>query len=219
MGIEQYFLCFGMLLIASCLTICGFYLSSRGEIEIHPDGQIEKHGNILKAWFFYWTKEHPSKLIYHYQEDALKNVMLKMKNYLPKNLEMSIGEKGDHGFLSIVINDKFLDYKPIIEKEMGICFEYVNIGTYLLVYPIKKEPHYIYPEWIRKMMAACITCHASLYGSIIFWTFHFFCKKELLHNYFYAITNASLYWPLVFATWMAYTLSFSFLATFMYKKI
>lgn len=221
MPIIQYFLCFFLLLLASVITICGFYLSARGEEKKHADGSMTRHGNILKFWYFFWDRKKENKYI-TYSGDEFLLVAERIKPYLKRfNVIHTINYKTCTIKVDL-FDDNTLYFIAIIAKEVRVRFRLhtnieKNCSTEYLLFVEEINEVYVFPEWLRKMMAHCITCHASFWGSIVFWSFHLLCKQAFLRDFFYELTDH--YWPMVICTWISYMLSFAFVATFFYKKL
>lgn len=227
MPITTFFTDFFLLLIASSITIAGWFLTTRGEKKEMPDGSIKTTGNIFRGWYFFWTQLKEEKWInYWYDEKNLILFARDVRNYVGKlsELEMKISNK--KGTISaLTVSQSLMERLFFIEREMGV---YIEVATYygdaggddgtMDIIVCKREPAYVFPAGIRKMMAECITCHASFYGSIVFVAFHLLCGKEFLSS-FYGIFPSNFLFLGMLGTWIAYTFSLSYTLTFLYKKL
>lgn len=221
MSIHNYFASYFLLLIAAAVIISGWFLITRGEIRKMPDGTEIQTGNIFKAWYFFWMKEVGEKR-YWYNLESLAEFVFLVRPYIgSRHIEVFGQEHPIYGF-PVVVDADMEDKAYLIEREMQVNLTFlinpdIPAGR-LLMYICKKDPVYRFPEWIRKMMAACITCHASFYGSLIFVGFHALCSKDDLHH-FYAFVPDNLFDVAIVMTWIAYSFSLSYILTYLYKKL
>lgn len=217
--IINYFVTLGMLLMASAIVINGFFLSSRGYESENPDGTISHYGMILKWWYFFWYKEHKNKKRYRFTGERFIVILAKINQYLPAQLrEPPVYDNDSHASASVL--KEWIDFGAVIEKELKIELEFALVPLYssrrvLTIY--QSEPDYVFPEWIRKMMAGCITCHASFWGSLTFVSFHVVCSKQFLHEWYHF--SSAPYSVMVFLTWIVYTLGLAYIATWLNKKV
>lgn len=210
----DFFIIFFLLTIFGALVINGWFLASRGEIEIQPDGTEKKIGAIFKAWQIFWEQKYGVPELIQYKGKQLYD--------LKREIIQTAKQEGYAG--TFLFMDEFIlstnDIKPYIPQieyqikdlkihcyrnEPEVIHDKSSASCRLTLF--KKEDVYLFPEWIRTMIASCITCHASVYGSLIFWTY------ILLFGRF-VDTDIQLV-----ATWMAYVLSLAFLNTFFYKQL
>jgi hypothetical protein len=196
---------FLLFILASSFVIVGWFVVSRGEKKERVDGKIEKEGSLFKGWEIFWykKKELPKKTLY-----TGNHLFQKMKEV--RSAAIQLGWNGhidpQHDYL-ITTNDikvklKYIEYlteaKIRIEQEDEVLVR-------LFVY--KVEPDYVFPEVIRMPIAGCVTCHASIYGSVIFWSVYFLWDKFQYDA------------PQLISVWIAYIFSVAVLNTFIYKHI
>lgn len=230
MPIQTYFFDFFMLLIASSLVISGWFLATRGEEREMPDGTTKRTGNIFRGWYFFWTKLKPQKWVnYWYDEEHIVLFVRDVKPYLntafPDESWIKVSTELRGNIAAIVLSVSAVKRIPFIEREMGVTIECTKSSmagsieaAYTEAIVCKREPAYVFPAPIRKMMAECITCHASFYGSILFAGFNLLCDREYLSN-FYGIFPSEYLTLGIIGTWICYTLSLSYTLTFLYKKL
>lgn len=207
----EFFGIFFLLTIFGALVINGWFLASRGDIEIQPDGTEKRDGALFKGWQIFWEQKKGTELI-QYRGKQLYD--------LKREIIQTARNEGYTG--TFLFFDEFILASKEIEKYIAPIEHQVrnlsiqltktfqiskeeSMSLQMTIY--KKEEVYLFPEWIRSMMASCITCHASFYGSVIFWAY------ILLFGNF-TTTNIQFV-----ATWIAYILSLAFLNTFFYKQL
>lgn len=230
MGIVYYGVCFVMLLIAFGIIINGWFAITRGEWEYLPDGTRRKKGNIFKAWYFYWMQETIDKEWIRYEGSELQIMHKRLIGLLGQSsivhCENTIIFEEDKRYHDKIVGGqpKQSDYiehvKAYIKDGFGLETQIYSeeSGLYgLRLY--KVYPVYVYPEWVRKMMASCITCHSSVYGTILFVGFHCLVNKNLLHGFMYAAFPYYHYWPAMILTWVVMLFALSYINTVLWKKI
>lgn len=194
-----------LFLLASSFVIVAWFVVTRGELTEMVDGTFEKEGSILKEWEIFWYKKKDLPKETKYTGNHLFKVMKEVRS-----AAIQLGWSGNfdvqHDHL-IVTNDiktkiKFIEY--LTEAKIRTEAESENLVR-LFIYKI--EDDYIFPERIRVPVAGCVTCYASIYGSIIFW------GTQLIFKPFH---YEGLKLVLV---WIAFTFSLAVLNTFIYKQI
>jgi len=210
-----YLVTFFLFLLFGGIAISGFYSVTRGSIKTMPDGTKKKEGQLLRDWYLFWYREarvrsYPSKQWvvrkkkYQYVGDELTKIVATWQNtafkfgianYLSDRIV--VASHPDQRTLNMVANS--LNIAVIMEKGQ----EGIEVKFYM------EETEYVFPWWLRKMMAGCITCHSSWLGSIIFWTGYGIAHNQLA-------INSNL---LVILTWIAYCFSLAFISPYLYKKV
>lgn len=206
----DFLLFFLLFVVFGALVINGWYLASRGEIETEPDGTKVKEGALFKSWQIFWEQKRETKKFIQYKGKQLYD--------LKREVIQTAKQEGYDG--TFLFFDEYILATKSIEKYINSIQYQIrdlkiettksgenkdSISTHMTLY--KKQDVYVFPEWIRMMMASCITCHASFYGSVIFWAY------ILLFGRFMD-TDAQL-----LGAWVAYILSLSFVNTFFYKQL
>lgn len=199
---------FGFVAIAT-LVICGWYAATRGYIEELPDGTIEKHGKILKAWYFFWMQERAAKRIVRYNNNNLQEIVDWISGY-PTLVNNTYQLRGDKIKTSNQIPGATI---RLIEKKYSVKV-IEDSPTEYAVY--KEYEQYRFPWWLRDMMAGCITCHATVYGNIIFWILLLLTKYSILGQEMFCFLD--LPWYGFIGTWIMYWLTLAFTCTAAWKK-
>lgn len=207
------------LLYFATIIICGWFAATRGWAEVQPDGSIKKCGKILKWWYFFWYKETGKISIYYTDERLfqLQDNIHKYTKILKENLEVYSESILNRRAFYILVKNEHVD-KVIEAAKNYDAIGYnspVPEGNKIKFY--KEEPKYYFPEWVRHMMAGCITCHATFYGNIIFWMFVFMVKYTSLSQELFDFTIL----PTIYfiGVWMAYWLSLAYTCSVAYKKM
>jgi hypothetical protein len=200
-----YFSAFFMFLLFGAIVITGFYSVTRGSIKTMPDGTKKKEGQLLRDWYLFWYREVKTKKRYQYVGNELTKIVT--------TWQQSAYKFGIADYLSDrIVVSSHPDQKTLtmVAKSLNIVAEMERGRQGVEVKFYMEETQYVFPWWLRKMLAGCITCHSSWLGSIIFWTGYFFAA-----NYGAAI-NSNL---LVFLTWISYCFALAFLSPYLYKKV
>lgn len=206
-----YFITMFFLLFAAAFIITGWYASTRGELYVNPDGSIEKTGYIFKSWYFFWFQEIGTKKI-EYKGVQFTGKLYDANNYTKLGL-IKVGEgmfAGSKEFIDRIPDFQKLfnckvDWKPVIGSETSITGVFYDEG-----------PVYKYPEWLRTVLAGCITCFASIYGSIIFWVANFFIINSKYYEQIYGWCNYPK--ALLITSWIGYVFALAYMNTIMWNK-
>lgn len=194
-----------LFIFASSLVIVGWFVTSRGELKEQIDGKFKKEGSLFKEWEIFWYKKKllPKKTLY--TGNHLFKVMKEVRSAaIQLGWNGHIDPQHDHLITTndIKVKIKWIEYLT----EAKIRFEQED-ESLVRLFIYKVEDDYVFPEVIRMPVAGCVTCYASIYGSIIFWGVH------LLWNKFqYEVFQLIL-------VWIAYIFSVAVVNTFIYKKI
>lgn len=211
----EFFTVYFLMLLFGAIIITGWFLISRGDIIIQPDGKKKRSGLLFKSWQLFW--EQPKGTITtQYKGGQLYK--------LKRELIQTAKNEGYTG--TFMFFDDFIlttqDIKPFISalehQIRDLKIEILDNGKEksndksvgLTLY--KKERGYRFPEWLRDVMAGCITCHASIYGTVIFWGVVFVFGTEMFSSFKHQTVGIIL-------TWFSYCFSLAFLNTFFYKQL
>lgn len=200
-----------ILLITVSVFTNGYFLVTRGKEEVLPDGKIIKTGKILKGLFFFWTKTTGETKIY-YQGEQLDCLIRSIKNDTRSTIEK-------HGEARILVMNTFEQDIPKLQALYDVCIEMDKSDGHAPLYATiyKVYPKYIFPEWVRDMMAECVTCHATVYGNIGFWVFVASCKYTELGDEMGAWQKIHG-WVLIF-TWLSFWMCLAWLNTWLYQRV
>lgn len=199
--------------------ICGFYAITRGQWIDKPDGTRKKVGKIFKSWWFFWMQEKGDKIKIYYMGYDLQRISREAANI--GDLTFLGGFEGsiDYRLKERNSENDLINLKIRLQESLGVKVELItksdgsiNIRFY------EDEPNFLFPDWVRDMTAGCITCHASIYGTIFFVSFHSLVREEILHNVVYGWVNPIFVIPTIIATWIAYCFSLSYIMTVLWKK-
>lgn len=207
----SWFVFFFALIEFSSLVICGWFATTRGYKHTAPDGKEEQDGMLLKAWYFFWFNEFQQKKHTYYIGDQLDILIEKLKKTTGLNGLMRYPDSELHFFAPA----EFIAFIPDIKIANGVIVEYYPVANGIMVKIALEEPHYMFAEWVRQMMAGCITCHASFYGSIIFWVLYSVVDNSVWNMVYGAFHTR---WIVILLTWIAYTFSLAYVNTVKYRK-
>lgn len=191
-------------LLVGALFICGWFAITRGSIEIMPDGSQKRVGKIFMGWYFFWYREHSRKLKIYYRGDELRKLLVQMDN--SSTFKLSIESINDDRIEIIgSLVPKWID--EMIQK-FGIIIEDKQIlrtGNHIVSFA-KEYPNYVFPTWLRDVMAGCVTCHSSWLGTICF------CIPQLWFTYPVTVSGEIL------MLWVGYCISEAFIVTALWRK-
>lgn len=190
------------------LATNGVFLASRPHEIVRPDGKVVKAGKILQWWYYLWHKQkdgEPERV--YFQGKELTCLANKIKHHA-KNAEVSL-----HGTARLLVNKVVFDNSQNLQNVCDACFdfeEYEN-GLYLMR-AYQEFERYVFPEWVRDMMAGCITCHPTFYGNIGFWVIVGIFGVDIQSVYHFSV------WQVI-AIWVAFWLSLAYVNTWLYQRI
>lgn len=205
-----YLFRFALLLIAGGVVINGWFMVTRGNWREEVDGTRIKEGALLKGWWFFWHQERSSVKKTWYDGAPLERLVEEIGAYgvFRDNITLTEGVVQMRKYLLVEHNIREL--RRAFGVETHVIAEHDVPWAFVKFY--KEDTKYVFPEWMRTMMAGCITCFASLYGSIIFWVSYFFFG----HVWGFGTSVKGLL--LLAATWVAYMLSLAYVNTYLWKK-
>jgi hypothetical protein len=158
---------FGIALLLSGIFINGFYNITRGEWVKQPNSKEVYEGMIFKFWSRF-LQEH--KVVVEYYKGAeFHRQFVQIQHLIPTQLLLRIE---DNKIVTIRLSDVHLEILMAnisggdnrlasIERRKEEC--------YIFLY--KRVKKYTLPELIRMPLGGCVTCMASVYGTIcwLFW--------------------------------------------------
>lgn len=218
----NFLLSFLLLVAMGALIINGWFMVTRGEWGKYPNGADKKNGMILKGWWFFWFKHRGPdcrmllsdpfyEMALRLQQDSrLSNFRIRIPNFRDNDTPHIVADK------SLAL-DRVA--QVILKKEYDVIATRLYIGdreqvetmdAYYNLFDIDKD--YVFPEKIRTVMAGCITCHASVYGTAIYATFVWLVGFP----WFASVSQRPV--SLIFATWIAYMLSLAYVNTRLWAK-
>lgn len=166
MTLLQFLTAYLLLIFSGSAFIVGWYIITRGERVVQPDGSIKAYGKIFRGWSLFWEATTGIKKIY-YNGDRLSekyNHLLYVRPKVGKKLQVNL-----EGMSLQVVHGESLtmEDRKAIEDVLG-CETKLN-GDYLFLY--NQENEYRFPELVRMPISQCPPCMASVYGSFIWWSF------------------------------------------------
>lgn len=211
MTVFQFLQFYFLLLMAGGLFIAGFFLITRGSIIVQPDGTEKKVGKLLKGWYFFWFKISSYQKVY-YKGEELQKILAQMAQFLP--CKATLNEESRSFNVTCDIADKIVAIEERFDVKLLVnSRRTAQISNDVFVY--KVEPVYVYSDWVRDMMAGCVTCHSSWLGTLIYWVAIFFMRSEVV-SFITSWTSLPILLLLVFN--VVYCMSLSWLVTAMYSR-
>lgn len=208
MNIPSFILFYCILLLIGTLAITGFYIVTRGERNVLPDGRIRLTGKIFKRWSLFWERTTGVQRLY-FQNDRLKEKykwLCDYNSFLAAKLEIS----ADSNRLEISGQQDVTPEDLGYIRDMLMCDVHLDRAGRSLSLSVD-EPIYYFPEWLRFPLSQCPPCMASVGGSLIYWSLIF------LPQYPYAWSSS----PEIayFLFWLLYMLSLAALNKLVYNQI
>ncbi len=160
------FLTFLVLLIIGPVFITGWYIITRGQYAIEPDGTLVKRGKILKDWSIFWEDIETYKPMY-YHGQQLEKKLEDIKRLCPSLKSRFTMNEGNASLLcSAPLSD---DEEVVVQKAIlsSLLVKEYDIFIY------NDRPVYRFPEWTRMIMSSCLPCMSSVYGSLFWWVSYF----------------------------------------------
>lgn len=206
---------FLLYLLVSSICITSFFAITRGETEVLPDGSVHKFGKLLKGYYFFWFKEKSKQKIY-YSGDELGALMLQFKEYYTGELSLLGNVYQPVTVTLLKAPREFEQYIPALRQKFDIGFESVeHAGDYTTLAVFWLDTEYIFPAWLRTVMAGCITCTPTIYGNIIYWATIVLIKDSILYQSLFGIFNDHTQG--VIALWLLYWISLAWTNTVLWK--
>ncbi|XZF16138.1 hypothetical protein ACTHGU_08365 [Chitinophagaceae bacterium MMS25-I14] len=215
MQLIHFFATYFLFLLASSILITSFFCVTRGFTEILPDGTVKRYGKILKGYYFFWFKEKGKHRIY-FTDDRLAELAYRMREYYPEPLAIP-GDPYQPGSANhIETTDTILKMIPLLRNKLEVQFETTVQPDGRIALKVYEEyTDYIFPEWLRTVMAGCITCTPTIYGNIIYWTTICIFRKTIIYDTFFNSFNSPL--AGILFVWLAYWVSLAWLNTVLWK--
>jgi len=163
MNILQFFLTFLILAVFGSLSIYGWFICTRGEWIITPDGRWKKTGMIFKYWSLFFEQYRKTKTV-HFIEEGLErklDLLIKTAPLIAKKFKL----RG----VALQMMDNSISGQEIRQMEdLLLCKVKVVDDMFMLTTEV---PVYDWPEWIQKPVSSCLTCMAGPYGTLIWLAF------------------------------------------------
>ena len=169
---------------------------------------------IFRGWYLFWYKKTSKEWVYTKYD--MEHATLFIRNALAYTKFIGFMDNAarmENGDWLLSVSEAEKDHNVVIdvkECDNPDWEGYHDVAIY------KKEPDYVFPEWIRKMMAGCIYCFASFYGTLIFTVFHLLCGEEVYYNMYGWSANPL---ALLIFTYIAFLISLSYMNGLFNKPI
>ncbi len=215
MNLLNFFITYILFLLTSSIAITAFFCVTRGDIETLPDGSERRYGKILKGYYFFWFKEKGKTQI-QYKDDQLAALAYSFKEYYTEPV-IIIGDPFVTGSISkFETSGSFLSAIPLLRNKLSVQFRIEEAkNDKLVVKAYSEQPVFIFPEWLRTVMAGCITCTPTVYGNIIYWGAIFFLRKSILLNSLF-LCFGNIYAGVIIL-WLVYWISLAWLNTVLWN--
>lgn len=204
------------------IFLCGFFDVTRGSEETLPDGKTKRNGKLFKGWYFFWFKKSPEPLTIFFAgsefDKLYKNLVREfaMNGYSLNGIVKNDGYIIIPGDLDVIILVNFCDKLKCKFISGANSKDGIDIPNQHIIRFYKEYPDYYYPEWIRDMMAGCITCSATVYGNIFFWLVYAIANNSILFSTMFSWGDN--YYLVLIGVWLSYYVGVSFVSTFLYKR-
>lgn len=163
MTLLSFILFYVTFLVFSCFVITGFYIVTRGEKTLQPDGKFRTKGKIFRNWSLFWERTVGNEKIYYCGDQLIGKLQL-IREY---NAVLGNKLKPNAERLSLEIIDPVSASDVTYMKELLHVEVMVKNGT---MYIYVEEPIYYWSEWLRYPLSQCPPCMASIGGSLLYWT-------------------------------------------------
>ncbi len=197
------FLTFLVLLIIGPIFITGWYVITRGQYAIEPDGAFVKRGKILKDWSIFWEDIDEYKPVYFYGRQ-LENKLEDIKRLCPGLKTRFTMNQGDNSLLCPA---------PLTEDEEIMVQKAILSSLFIKdndVFVYNDRPVYRFPEWVRMILSSCLPCMSSVYGSLFWWVSYF--VSVYLFKFDMSFAGWLVFWPF-------YVMSVAAINYFIDKKV
>ena len=215
MQLIHFFAAYFLFLLASSILITSFFCVTRGFTETLPDGTEMRYGKILKGYYFFWFKEKGTHKIY-YTDDRLASLVHRIRDHFrePITLPGDPFTAGtiDHFETAATIRETI----PLLRSTLEVQFEATPLADgRVAIKAYEAEPVYVFPDWLRTVMAGCITCTPTIYGNIVYWTSVCLFRKTVMYDALFNNFNNPL--TGIIFVWLAYWVSLAWLNTVLWK--
>lgn len=143
-----------LMLIFSCIAICGFYKISRHTIVVMPNEKLKSEGYVLKWWSEFFEQTSGLKS-YQYSGDQLEQ---KLKT-------LAAAKKGAADKLKVTSERFSLEIvSPFDSKEREFVEDILQVRTQInggYMFLFLDEYKYRFPKWVRMVYSQCHVCMAS----------------------------------------------------------
>ncbi len=195
-------------LILGGLFCIGLWISSQGEDEVAPNGELVNKGAMILYPFRRFLNKKKN-VFYDYEGDQLlefiENLKYEYRFQAELLQDMTITKNG----FKVSNKDNAELWKigfQELYKNQGIIYSYIgNEFTFSKCYEM---PYY--SQYITKPLLLCYKCYASIWGSLIYWTMANFATNINAINKDYSV---------LIPMWILYCFSLVSVNSFLGQKI
>lgn len=151
-------------------AICGWFVITRGEWHMSPDGEWKKYGMIFRDWSLFWEQYRDTKKIYYIGRPLTDKYLLVSKirpDLIPGKYCIDMLEH--EGYFKSPLDKFHVEERDLDALKALLLVEIewdVNKKRFRFY---QDEPVYTFPSWLRKPLSECPPCMASVYGSVFYW--------------------------------------------------
>lgn len=177
----QFLITYVLFLLVSAFAINGWYNITRGRWEIAPDGSKKWVGKIFNFWGKL-LQQHTEEIQYYTNEEFLKE-FAKIKEFFKED---DILQLVSNGAIVKSMNPKKAAFLFSYAQKLGLNISIAEQeegpenrgGTAITIF--KVIMNYKIPYLLRYPLGECLSCMASLYGTIC-WVFFYYLLRDSGH--------------------------------------
>lgn len=171
-----FLLIYLLMIVIATITIKGFYDITRGRWVTNEKDEKVWTGKLFNFWHKYW-QQHTEKIIF-YKNEMFRHKWKKIKEFLP---DSDIFEFNGNSIEIYLTKNEYKEFQ-IFAKEKGVNITVRELehsdfrnpvypaNTLISIFDTVKI--YKFSEYLRDPLGLCITCFASVYGSLMWVAFY-----------------------------------------------
>lgn len=169
---------FVLFMLIGAAFINGIFITTRGDKETRPDGQIiDTNEMIFYPFYKFIMKEREPTRVY-YTGPRLKELYRKISRGLPIPQVDEVGERelyfhnGRSKDAIKIWQEQTVEFlaDEDVKAEFDFGYTYPEGGVNQGIIRLYREyPNYRFSKYIRKPVVQCIKCMPSIWGTILFW--------------------------------------------------
>jgi uncharacterized membrane protein len=191
--ILTFLVTYFLFVLFGALIILGAFSITRGKTVTLPDGSKKDVGKLFYFVLKFFTKTRVVIIPYEGVE------LIKIVDTLNEKYKFNLAVNSH--FLAKSVIDKLRIYENIDAKVIG--------GNQLCLELITTED--VYSDYIKDPIICCVTCMASVWGTLIYWT------SVLLYTELNVVKPVGIL--LLLLVWLAYMLTLAFVTTYFWTKL
>lgn len=172
MTLNAFILVYAVMVLMGSCAATGWFMITRGHWDTEPDGTLKARGKVFKHWYLFWNRKKEKPRVTQYKWGPLKSLIDIIEPDLKRHIRPQKEDAKIYvSFIALNIPGySLLTTDAIRELEAMHKIQIKHFGS-VSYHIFAVEEDYIFPEWVRDPLANCATCFASVYGSLIYWTF------------------------------------------------